>query len=312
MIRIRNKLINTSIDRILHTIRKETNGEYIKDIKPEKNGSIQFTCPYHANHNEKHPSCGIISDPNSSKEGIWHCFTCGAKGYITDLIGYCFNNDKYFGEDWLLERFGNIIIEEEELLLPIELETKKKEYLDPNILKQYSYFHPYMFKRGLNESTIKKFHIGYDKDTDSITFPMWDIKSNLVGITERSVNTKRFYIPEDLDKPVYLLNYIVKENIQTVWVCESQLNTLLCWQRGRPAIGLIGTGTRKQYEILKKSGIREYFLAFDGDEAGDKGKKRFIENMPKDILINIVNIPRGKDVADLSDEEFEKLTYYKL
>ena len=169
-----------------------------------------------------------------------------------------------------------------------------------------------MYERGLIDFVIQKFHIGYDPETDSITFPIWDIKGNLIGITERSVEGKRFHIPKDIDKPIYLLNYIVSENIDTVWVVESQINALNCWAKGRPAIALLGTGSDKQYEILKKSGIRTYFLAFDGDDAGDKGIKKFISNMKKDVILNIVQVPRGKDVSDLSSDEFNKLTFYTI
>ena len=125
-----------------------------------------------------------------------------------------------------------------------------------------------------------------------------------------SIDRKQFNIPSNLSKPIYLLNYIIKENIETVWVVESQINALNCWRRGRPAIALLGTGSSTQYDILKKSGIRTYFLAFDGDEAGDKGIKKFLKAMPNDLIINIVNIPRGKDVSDLTDDEFNKLTFY--
>lgn len=50
-----------------------------------------------------------------------------------------------------------------------------------------------------------------------------------------------------------------------------------------------------------------YNLLFDGDEAGDKGIQKFLQNIRKDVIINIIRVPRGKDINDLSYEEVEKL-----
>lgn len=48
-------------------------------------------------------------------------------------------------------------------------------------------------------------------------------------------------------------------------------------------------------------------LCFDGDSAGDKGAQRFIRNIRNDVLVSQIKIPRGKDVNDLTKEEFESL-----
>ena len=46
-----------------------------------------------------------------------------------------------------------------------------------------------------------------------------------------------------------------------------------------------------------------YFADFDGDISGDKGAKRFVENIGPDKFVNIHQLPRGKDVNDLTYEE---------
>ena len=70
---------------------------------------------------------------------------------------------------------------------------------------------------------------------------------------------------------------------------------------------MIGKGSSEQYQILNKCGVRHFILCFDGDEAGDKGRERFIHNMNPSILIDVVNVPRGKDMNDLSKEEVDNL-----
>ena len=164
-----------------------------------------------------------------------------------------------------------------------------------------------MFKRKLIEDIIVKFKVGWCKERDTITFPIWDENNNLLGITERNVKNKYFHIPENIGKPVYLLNYIKREHITEVYVVESQIDALYLWSIGYPAIALLGTGSKQQYKILERSGIRIFHLALDGDLAGRHGIARFIENMPKDILIDILLLPDGKDINDLSKEEIENL-----
>ena len=49
-----------------------------------------------------------------------------------------------------------------------------------------------------------------------------------------------------------------------------------------------------------------YKLCFDGDAAGNKGTNNFIKNV-KNSFISVVKIPLGKDVNDLTKDEFDKL-----
>ena len=79
------------------------------------------------------------------------------------------------------------------------------------------------------------------------------------------------------------------------------------WSLGKPAVALIGTGTSNQYKILNKCGVRRFILALDGDEAGNKGINRFIHNISTDKFIDVMLLPKGKDVNDLSKDEIESL-----
>lgn len=312
MIVINNKGLSADVETILKTIRSETawKGDmYLKDIKPINN-AVMVTCPFHKDHKEKKPACGVfISDSDTFKEGDFHCFTCHAMGNIVDLVAACFEETREFAKEWLVERFGNIYIKKEEFLPEITFNSPQviNTFLNESILEQYKTYHPYMWERKLSKEVVDRFNVGYDKSRNAITFPVFDEYHRLVMITARCVDSKRFYIEKEKNKPVYLLYDILNRHIQTVIAVESQINALTLRSWGYDSIGFIGTGSAHQYDILKKSGIRNYFLALDGDSAGDKGIHRFIENMPDDIMISIICIPRGKDVNDLSKEEFEAL-----
>ena len=304
MIVINNRIIDSDISAIVKKIQEETNFEFLKDVK-ETGNSLMVTCPFHAEHSEKHPSCGINNDKHSDLYGVFHCFTCGASGNLQQFVSQCLGLNVLETNEWLIDNCSDIFGERDLYLEEISLNNmENKEFLDDSILEEYKYIHPYAIKRGLTEEVIKKFTIGYNHKTDSITFPVWDDKGRLVGITERLVYGKYFYIPKGMEKPVYLLNFIKDENIDEVYVTESQIDALTCWSWGLPAIALLGTGIKSQYEILRKSGIRKYHLAFDGDLAGFKGMLRFLYNMPNDVLIDIIELPKGKDVNNLNKCEF--------
>lgn len=290
---LRNELRNRGIDK-LAVIKKTHN-------------NIQVCCPIHKDGKERKPSCGINLDGSHGTEpGTVHCFTCGYvasfKEFVSDCFGY--NDGGAYGKKWLLENFVSISVEKRKLFkLNINRGNKKKiDYVTEEELDTYRYFHPYMYKRKLTDEIIEKFDVGYDKNTQCLTFPVWDEKGRCVFVARRSVNTKFFNYPTEASKPIYGLNYIEPYMTQVV-VCESIINALTCWTWGIPAVALIGTGSFEQYPILQSSHIRKFLLALDPDEAGDKGSVRFRNNVKGKMIINL-QIPEGKDVNDLEEEEF--------
>ena len=304
---INNRLIDAPIIEILNKCKKELTNNKLHSII-EKGDWISVTCPFHSDGIEKHNSCGIVCDSKSELEyGSFNCFTCHEKGSLYHFIGACFDKDDEFGKKWLIDNFGNTLVNKQVILPKIEIEKESDTItLNEEVLNSFQSWHPYFAKRKISKEIVEKFKLKYDSNTTSVVFPVWDEFNNLVFLTRRSVNSKLFMIDKNVEKPVYLLNFILKDNIKKVVICESQINALTCWSKGIPAVALFGTGSQHQYDVLNRSGIRNYILAFDGDEAGDKGRERFIKNIRKDVFIDIVDIPRNKDVNDLDDEEFTK------
>ena len=310
---INKHIIDTDLYDILIKLRQETNGRYLHIIK-NSGDNIAISCPFHKDGQEKHASCFVYkrTDSDNVPFGYFKCFTCHKQGQLYNLVSYCLNCTIEVAQQWLVDNFSSTITESVLQLSDIDLNNKEDSvsYLDESILDQYKYIHPYLLKRGIKEDIIKKFSVGWNPETDSVTFPVWDEHNHLVGITERSVKTKNFYIPEGINLPIYLLNFIKNENISEVWVVESQIDALYLWGFGYPAIALFGTGGKKSYNILKKSGIRIYHLCLDGDLAGRHGILRFVKNMPSDVIMDIIQLPNGKDVNDLTKEEFDNLKHF--
>lgn len=308
-LKIYNRLINTPIKTILEDLKKELNNGLLKDIV-DKGDNLMVTCPHHKQGLENHPSCFVYTkDDNPEVEkGYFHCFTCDYKAPLYRAVGECFGEDDEFGKQWLIDRYGDTYVVQEEYLPEIDLNNvEEPNYLNESILQKYEYYHPYMWERKLTKEIVDKFEVGYNKDTDSLTFPIRDYNNNLVMITERSVSNKHFHLEKNVNKPVYLLNYVKDKNYPFVIVTEGQIDALTAWSYGQPAIALMGLGSKYQYNILNKCPIRHYVLMLDSDNAGRKGASNFIKNIRKDVLVTDILIKGKKDINELSKEEFDNL-----
>ena len=240
-----------------------------------------------------------------------NCFTCGYTASLPVFISNCFGrkDSGEYGSKWLLKHFSGI--EDETRKLNFDFSRAKtraslgQDFVSEEELESYRYTHPYMYKRGLTDEIIEKYDIGYDKKTDCITMPIRDEKGRTLFFCRRSVKTKFFNYPSGVEKPIYGI-YELPKDCKEIVVCESVFNALTCVKYGKSAIALLGTGNRYQYEQIKKLPIRSIILGFDGDEAGDKASERFTKNITNKIIYKYV-MPRGKDINDLSKEEFDNL-----
>jgi DNA primase len=304
-----SRYIEESVEKILQKVRQETSTRgdmYLRDIIKRGNHFV-VTCPFHSDHKEKKPACTVFSSKhNDFEEGDYHCFVCNAHGNMVNLVSGCFEQEEEFGKAWLLENYGNTFIEKELYLPTIDLrkQNNKEEYLNESILNTFESYHPYMEKRKLSKEVCEMFKVRYDPKTSSIVFPVWDDTGKLYMLTRRSVKDKTFIIDTNKEKPLYLMNFIKEKEIPYVIVVESQINALTCFSYDLPSIATFGVGiSTKQFEILNKSNIRHYILAFDGDEAGKRGTSKFLKNIRKDVFVDILDIPEDRDVNDLSKEE---------
>lgn len=322
---IEHRIITESIYNILKRVQSELHNGKLSDIV-DKGENVVCSCPIHKNGLEKHASCTVYADPYGTRTqyGVAHCFTCGYSASLPKFIGDCFNKNEFYGEQWLIQNYGDTYYDDSQFdlgealtLFPEpqkEQKTPINETIDESILNQYNYYHPYTDRRHISREIVDKFNIGFDKVRQAITFPVYDEKHRLVMVTARSVWNKTFYIPEGVEKPVYLLDYIIQNNIEEVMVCEGQIDALVAWSYGMPAIALFGAGTTQyQMDILNKTHIKHFILAYDNDKAGRHGASRFKELIKIPAFVTDIIMPPYKDVADCTKEEFlEILSNYGI
>lgn len=305
---IDGNLIDAPMESILLQLRSELPNGFLRDIAA-KGDNVEVTCPFHKDGMESHPSCNVYCGDSPDLEyGYYRCFTCGSQGHLWNLVAASFGRpgDSAFGRKWLVDRFGGVLLERPVVMEPLDISAKPNPVrtVDGSVFAGMEDFHPYMAKRKLSRDVCRRFGVRYDPKTECIVFPVNDADGNLVMLTRRSVEGKSFFIDKDAEKPVYLLDYEERMGLGYAVVCESQINALTCHTYGLCGIALFGTGSSLQYDILNRSGIRYYILCFDGDEAGAKGTSKFLKNIRKDVFVDVVRMPAGKDVNDLSKDEF--------
>ena len=124
---------------------------------------------------------------------------------------------------------------------------------------------------------------------------------------KRSIDSKIFYLDKDQEKPVYCLNYIMKENIKQAIITEGPFDCLTCWEYGMPAVATLGRISDDQIEQLNKSCLTIIYAMFDNDAAGRAFNKVLKSKLNSRILVVDVQIPNNKkDINELTKQEFQK------
>lgn len=321
-------MITVPITNIIQTLKMELDLKGIpllNKIVAGNSSNMQVTCPIHSNGQERKPSCGIsLISIDGYEAGTVHCFTCGYRATLPEFISLCFGrkDNGEFGKHWLIRKFVSIQISERpDLDLDLTRKkdvTVKTDFVSEEELDSYRYTHPYLYQRGMTDEIIERYDLGYDANfklpgtnniIEAVTFPVRDINGNTLFIARRAIHQKLFYYPENTDKPIYGL-YELDKNAKEVIVCESMFNALSCAVYGKSAIALLGLGTESQYKQLEKLHCRKLIIGLDPDKAGYRAGQKLKQRLKHRKLITFLDIPEGKDINDLTEQEFNQLTEY--
>ncbi len=293
-------------------------------------------CPIHSDGQEKHPSCGVLIHEEFRNgqvypEALVHCFSCGLAKPLSDVVNDVLKNkhiSEKSGLEWLKENIPEFEEVEFDYLVPQGLiqalngnfavnyvKSKSKnqiKYVEESELANYRFTVPYLYERKLTDSVIEKFDVGVDlhfippgrkREVPCVTFPVRNIDGNVLFIYRRALNTKQFYMPAGLEKPIYGL-YELENSATSVILCESIFNALTCYVYGYPALALFGTGTKSQISELQRMGIKEFILGLDPDDAGISGCRKLKKALQSVAIVRRMDIPESKDINDLSYSEF--------
>ena len=332
---INDLMINADCEEVITELQRQLAVNQINLLQRTHDAgrNIQVQCPYHGNGQERRPSAGIRKE-----DGLFHCFACGQAHTLPEVISYCFGHYEdvlgKFGMNWLITNFATIR-KEERKDVEIDMErnnsTSKNTRLEhtasfePNFVSEeeldsYRYYHSYWADRGItDDNIIELFDLGYDIRTNCITFPVRDYQGNCLFVARRNVSTKWFNYPRGVEKPLYGLyeadlvyNFDVNNYPDKLYITESMIDCILLWQADKCAIALNGTGSKEQIERLKKLPIRQYVLATDNDEAGQRAREKLRKAL-SNKLITEIDFPKDiKDIGECTKEQIENIERWEV
>ncbi len=316
---INNVQINADLSEIISELKSQlnANGVFLLEKTIDSRSDIMITCPYHADGHERRPSAGI-----RKSDGLFHCLACGETHSLYEMISHCFGHDEdvlgKFGWNWLLKNFATVRIEERK---PIDLHYGRKRnsrsnnksdnisdihFVDEKTLDSYRYYHEYWTKRGITDKRIiELFDLGYDKETNCVVMPNYDKQGRCVFVAKRSVTTKFFTYPKDVEKIVFGIYqlYQLSEFPKEIYICESMIDCIYLWQFNKYACALNGLGTDAQFKELNKMPCRKFILATDNDTAGLKARDTLRKKLKNKIITEVI-LPNGKkDINECTEYE---------
>lgn len=308
---IDNYIITTPLLDIIYKLRLVIKNGKLREVKPGRT-NIVVTCPNneHDGGKEAHPACNVYIGNNADiPYGYFRCFVCGEQGTFVKFVAHCFDSSEAYAKKWLIENYGVKAFDKISLGADIVVDKNRSKptYLDESILENFQHWTPYLAQRGLTRETCARFNIRYDSKYRQVIFPCYNANGKLVMLAKRAIDFKRFHLDESVSKPVYCLDYIIKNNYNCAVITEGLIDCLLGNQYGAPTIATLGTPSDEQIEQINKSCITVLYTMFDNDAKGAEFTRTMKAKLNKRILVKEVKIPNGKkDIGELTQEEFRE------
>lgn len=334
MIKLQDTIIQSDTQFVLDMLKFDLAQHGVDRFHIFRNNgeNIQTNCPFHKGGQERKPSFGVNGEIDKC-----HCFSCGWAGTIEEMISelYGYQDEGKFGKRWLIKRFNTVEIETRPNIMEgfngrnnitirnnndihrfkqhIQGDKSSEQYsgeITEEELDKYRYIHPYMYERKMDDRVIEIFDVGYDKETECITFPIRDKNGNCLFIARRSVNTKFFSYPQGVEKPLYGLYelYQLDEFPKEIYICESMIDAITIWTHcDKYAVALNGLGNDLQFSQLNNMPNRTFILATDNDSAGIKARIRLKKYITNKIIKEIILPSNRKDINECTYNEFENI-----
>ena len=308
-------IINAEIVDIIKELRQQLSEHGIYKFEKffDSGDDLMVCCPYHKYGQERKPSAGI-----RKTDGMFHCLACGETHSLIEMIANCLGyKDALQGYKWLVQNFATTEVRERGKLTvcfnrnnnSVNDTVNNSTKIGEEELDSYRYTHKYLYERGLTDEVIEHFDLGYDKSTDSITFPVRDINGDCMFVARRSVKTKHFDLPKGINKPLYGMYELSKDKrMNKLYVCEGLFDCLRLWCVDKFAVAGFGClFNNYQIKQLQDLPCRIIVLALDNDEAGWKANERLRKCVTNKIIKEVV-LPEGrKDIGECTDEELLNL-----
>lgn len=288
-----------------------------ENLTHDKSNRKMYACPYcDSGHGTNDNSTGAFSV--DMKTYRFKCFSCNRTGDIFDLIGQVekignFTDQVnravslYGTEPAETVQYDQISHNNTHTGMTEEQKEVAKEYIRQcrNNSDKTEYFH----QRGLSDSIVQRFSLGYDEQNRMITIPYG---TGTYYIT-RNIDEKAYRKPPT-DKygnePVFNQSALYNAENLPVFVCEGAMDALSVMSAGGVAVATGGTSHGNLLQAIKeKRPDTTLIICYDNDEAGRKGSEKLSQDLTElNIPHVIASYPADtacKDVNDLLREDVQ-------
>lgn len=281
------------------------------NLKLVGKGIWQGRCP-HPDHNDTTPSFTVWEKTNS-----WCCYGChtGKRGIEGNK-----GSDIYAFVEWLFNvnfyKAIEIVAEWNNIPMPTD-ENQKLYNRNYKLACKYQrdlliedHVIEYLYERGLDDSDISKWMIGFDRSTNRIVFPLFNRYKDIIGFNKRVVdkdNISDKYINSKtssiFNKSKYFYGiHDIDDTFNEIRITEGSFDVVLARKYGvKNIVASLGTSFTKEHaEIIYKLG-KTPVLIFDGDNAGNKGLLKALTYFEElGVYCKVVKLPKDKDLADIA------------
>lgn len=281
----------------LDEITQKFGNDYIKTNGDE----IRFKCPFCLKRRGKADEDAKLYA--NIKSGKFHCFKCGASGYLNNIPRL--SNSNVYGKIVNL-LYGNKEDNYEE--------ESNMFYIPNNKIEKGTVAYNYCLSRNITEEKIEYYdlRLGTNDLFGRIVIPnevygdtgIWtDMYSSRTYLDQ----IPKYKNPSGVKKTDIVFNlHRIKQGADDIYGVEGAI-TAIC--AGKDAVAFYGCHpTQAQIQAVANKRPKNFYAVLDNDEAGRKPNLELANKMSKLISGNVfvVYMPKGKDASDLGEEKFKE------
>lgn len=308
-----NKFTDEQLTALRTHIKEYADENLIHDRKNRK----LYACPYcDSGHGTSNNSDGAFSV--DMKTYRFKCFSCNRTGDLFDLIGQVEKIGNFTDQvNRAVSLYGTEpaeTVQHDQIShgnihtgMTEEQKEIAKEYIRQcrNNSDKTEYFH----QRGLSDSIVQRFSLGYDEQNRLITIPYG---TGTYYIT-RKIDEKAYRKPSTDTygtEPVFNQSALYNAEKLPVFVCEGAMDALSVMSAGGVAVATGGTSHGNLLQAIKeKRPDTTLIICYDNDEAGRKGSEKLSQDLTElNIPHVIASYPSDtacKDVNDILREDVQ-------
>ncbi len=238
-------------------------------IKPSGDNLIGI-CPF---HEDTHRSFSM-----NAYTGQWVCFSesCGEYGGLFSFLvkgcGYPSTKAKEIVGEWD-DFYGKGTPEGWDVDFPTWADRRRmddtQEPIAEKLLGLYDFCPRYMKQREFKKETLRRWEIGFDFETERVTFPVRDEVGNLIGISKRTTrNEDPKYLHLGFKRSRVLYGEFFCPHNAVIWTSEGQTDALALWQMGVPYPTSTMSAQVGKRQIKRLGRYSKVVMAFDLDSDG--------------------------------------------